>query len=173
MGPEVRLRKIGMFLALTFTISWTSAGILYFSEIEIGSLVGLITITALFMWAPGLAAIVTQRWYGESVLEFFGFSQVRSLWVLLAWVTPVALLILTVWLGSILPNVVFTTDFGAYLLDFGLPEAQVEEIMAQLEAFPVFLLPILFTIQGLFAGISINALAALGEELGWRGLCKY
>jgi membrane protease YdiL (CAAX protease family) len=84
-------------------------------------------------------------------------------------VTPVGLLALTVGIGALFPEVSFTTDYGAFLRDLGLPEEQVEASLAVLEELPVP--PVVFLVgQGLVAGVTINAVAALGEELGWRGL---
>jgi len=45
------------------------------------------------------------------------------------------------------------------------------EQLAELEAVEYPMNPVLLTlIQGLVAGITVNAIAAFGEELGWRGL---
>lgn len=142
---------------------------LYLAGIELGTVTGLVLVTILFMWAPAIAAITVQLWSGESIRRGCGLRIGRPLRVALAWVAPVALIAATIGVGVVLPTVSFTTDYGAYLLDLGLTQEQVNQTIAQLEAFP---LPpvILFTIQGLVAGLTINALAALGEELGWRGL---
>lgn len=165
----VNYRKVGTFLALAFSISWISAIVLYLAGIELGTVTGLVLVTILFMWAPAIAAIAVQLWSRESIRRGCGLKIGRPLRVALAWVAPVALIAATISIGVVLPSISFTTDYGAYLLDLGLAQEQVDQTIAQLEAFP---LPpaILFVIQGLIAGLTINALAALGEELGWRGL---
>jgi membrane protease YdiL (CAAX protease family) len=90
-------------------------------------------------------------------------------WVGLAWLTPVGLLALTIGIGVVFPDVSFTTDYRAFLRGLGLPEEQVEASVAVLEGLPVP--PFVFLVgQGLVAELTINAVAALGEELGWRGL---
>ena len=166
---RVHSRKIALFLALAFGISWTGATVLYLAGIELQTLGGAVLVIVLFMWAPAFAAIGTQLWYGESIREGCGLALGRLRWVALAWLTPVALVGATIGIGTLVPGVSFTTDYGAYLLDLGLTEEQVDEAVAQLDSFPV---PpaVLFVAQGLIAGLTINALAALGEELGWRGL---
>jgi hypothetical protein len=73
----------------------------------------------------------------------------------------------TIGIGTLLPDVTITTDYGTFLRGLGLPEAQIEASLAALEAVPI---PVSFVLQGPVAGLTINALAALGEELGWRGL---
>ncbi len=121
------------------------------------------------MWAPAFAAIGTQLWHGESIREGCGLALGRLRWVGLAWITPIALVAATIGTGIVLPGVSFTTDYAPYLLELGLTEEQAAEAVTQLEGVPVPL-AVLFVVQGLIAGLTINALAALGEELGWRGL---
>jgi membrane protease YdiL (CAAX protease family) len=121
------------------------------------------------MWAPAVAAILVQRWHGESIRAGCGLRRGRLRWVGLAWVTPVGLLALTIGVGALFPDVSVTTDYGTFLRGLGLPEEQVEASLGVLEGLPVP--PVLFLVgQGLVAGLTINAVAALGEELGWRGL---
>lgn len=167
-NERVHGRKVGEFLILTFGLSWTSALGLYLAGIEIGTLRGLILTTVLFMWAPAVAAIGVLFRYGESVRATAGLRLGRPGWLALAWVAPLGVIGLTIAVGTLLPGVSFTTDYAAILLDFGLTQEQVDAAVAELEAFPG---PpaLLLAIQGLAAGITINAIAALGEELGWRG----
>ena len=49
-----------------------------------------------------------------------------------------------------------------------LPPEQIEQMKESLDTLPINLIW-LTLIQGLIAGVTINALAAFGEELGWRG----
>ncbi|WP_176451367.1 CPBP family intramembrane glutamic endopeptidase [Halorubrum sp. Ea8] len=157
------------FLALAFGISWTSAAVLYLAAVDLGTLGGIALVTLTFMWAPAIAAIVVQWRSGESIRTGCGLRLGRLRWVGVAWVTPIALIAGMVGIGVLLPDVSFTTDYGAYLLDLGLTQQQADAAVAQLTATP---LPpvLLLVLQGLIAGLTINALAALGEELGWRGL---
>ena len=83
--------------------------------------------------------------------------------------TPVGLLALTVGFGTLFPEVLFTMDYGAFLGDLGLPAEGIDASLAVLEGLPVP--PVVFLVgQRLVSGLTINAVAALGEELGWRGL---
>ena len=168
-GDDVDGRKVGEFLALAFGLSWAVAAGLVLAGVEIGTLEWTFFLLVGFMWAPAIAAIVVQWRRGASVRTTCGLAVGRLGWVGLAWVTPVALLAGTVAIATTLPGVSFTTDYGAFLLEAGLPPEAVEEAVAELEALPV---PpaVLFVVQGLVVGLTINAVAALGEELGWRGL---
>ncbi|GAB6862469.1 CPBP family intramembrane glutamic endopeptidase [Haloplanus litoreus] len=168
--PErVRTRKVLAFLALTFGISWVGAIAFAVLGVDLGSLRGTVLVVAVYMWAPAVAAILTQRWVGDSIRIGCGLRRGRLRWIGLAWVTPVGLLALTIGFGALLPEVSFTTDYGAFLRDLGLPAEQIDASLAVLEGLPVP--PVVFLVgQGLVAGLTINAVAALGEELGWRGL---
>ena len=165
----VDTRKVGAFLALAFGISWTSAGALYVAGVELQTITGTVLVVALFMWAPAVAAILVQYRAAGSIRDGCGLHIGRIRWVAVAWLAPLVLVAATIGVGALLSGVSVTTDYGAHLLDLGLPQPQVDEAVAQLEAFPG---PpaLLFAVQGLGAGLTINALAALGEELGWRGL---
>jgi membrane protease YdiL (CAAX protease family) len=121
------------------------------------------------MWAPAIAALVTQLWSGDPIRTGCGLVRGRLRWSALAWLTPVGLLGVTIGIGTLLPDVTITTDYAPFLRGLGLPEAQIEASLAALEAVPIPV-PVFFVLQGLVAGLTINALAALGEELGWRGL---
>lgn len=166
---SVRPRKVLWFVAGAFGISWTSAVLLAVTGVELGSLQGTVFVVATYMWAPAVAAILVQWRYGESIRAGCGLRRGDPRWSILAWLTPVALLGLTITFGYLLPCVEITTDYGAFLRGLGLPEAQIEESLAVLEDIPIPI-PLFFVFQGLVAGLTINAVAALGEELGWRGL---
>jgi membrane protease YdiL (CAAX protease family) len=173
-GPHgtVRVRKVLTFLVLAFGLSWTGALVFALAGIDPGSLRGTVLVVVVYMWAPAIAAIIVQRRYGESVRAGSGLRRGRLRWVGLAWVTPVGLLALTIAIGVAFPDVSFTTDYGAFLRGLGLPDEQIDASLAVLEGLPVP--PAVFLVgQGLLAGLTINAVAALGEELGWRGLLLY
>jgi membrane protease YdiL (CAAX protease family) len=168
--PEsVRTRTVLAFLALAFGISWVGAIAFVVLGVDLGSLRGTVLVVAVYMWAPAVAAILTQRLVGDSIRTGCGLRRGRLRWIGLAWVTPVGLLALTIGFGALLPEVSFTTDYGAFLGSLGLPAEQIDASLALLEGLPVP--PVVFLVgQGLVAGLTINAVAALGEELGWRGL---
>ena len=165
----VNTRKVSAFLVLAFGISWTAAAMLYISGIEYGGITSTVLVVVFFMWAPAIAAIGVQLRYGDPIRRDTGFVRGRLRWVAIAWLAPIVLLAVTIGIGLLLPSVEFTTDYGAFLVEQGLSEDQIAESLAVLNEVPVPPI-VLFVVQGLVAGLTINALAALGEELGWRGL---
>ena len=71
---------------------------------------------------------------------------------LVAWILPVAIVLLTIFVNSLLPNCDFNTDMSSLI---------------PVEMNPTFLI-VTTIISGLFAGATVNALFAFGEEYGWR-----
>jgi membrane protease YdiL (CAAX protease family) len=169
LSGSVRVWKVPAFLGLTFGLSWLGAASFAIAGVDLGSLTGTVLVVVVYMWAPAIAAISIQRWDGESIRTGCGLRRGRLRWVGLAWVTPIGLLALTIGISVAFPGVSFTTDYGAFLRGLGLPEAQVEASLAALDGVPIPP-PVFFVLQGLVGGLTINAVAALGEELGWRGL---
>ncbi len=161
--------KVFAFLGLTFAISWTTALVFHLLGADLSSIQGTLLLVAFFMWAPALSALAVQRWSGQPIRASLGLARGRLRWSAVAWLAPVALLGLTILVGLAFPDVSFTTDHRAFLEDLGLPEEDIDASMALLEGLPVPPI-VLFIAQGLVAGLTINALAALGEEAGWRGL---
>ena len=100
-ASRIDSRKIALFLGLAFGISWTGAVAFSLSGIELETLTGVEFMLTVFMWAPAIAAIVTQLRYGESIREGCGLAVGRLRWVALAWLTPVALVGATIGVGTL------------------------------------------------------------------------
>ena len=160
---------MGQFLLLAFAISWTVAGLLYLIGIDLATIQGRLFGVIGIMWGPALSAIIVQRWSGGSIRSRCGLTVGKLRWVAIAWLAPAGLIPLAIGIGILIPGVTVASDLAAQLLALGLTEAQAQEAVEQLEAVPLPVLSILL-LQGLAAGLTINAVAALGEELGWRGL---
>lgn len=162
-------RKIVAFLTLAFAISWGAAGVMALVGIEYGSIPSVILLVVFFMWAPAVAAIVVQYRSGGPVWTACGLQLGNLGWVTVAWLAPVAFLAATIAFALLHPDVAVSTDYAAFMLEQGLTEEEAEEAATALEAVPIPPV-VLFVGLGLAAGVTSNAIAALGEELGWRGL---
>jgi hypothetical protein len=82
-GP-VQIRKVGLFLVLTFGISWTVAVLFAPVGHGLSTLQGTVLAVVGYMWAQAIAALVTQLWSGDPIrtgcgLVRGGFGGVRSL----------------------------------------------------------------------------------------------
>jgi membrane protease YdiL (CAAX protease family) len=167
--PSVDIRVVSGFLVLAFAISWGGLTVLHYADVDLRSSAGQGIGTIIFMGAPALAA-VTLLWFRRaSIREGLGLCLGRIRWVALAWLAPVGLTAVMIGIGLLLPDTAFTTDYSAFLLELGLTEVEAGATITDMEATGVPVV-VLLTGFGLVLGGTLFALAALGEELGWRGL---
>lgn len=166
---SVDIQIVLRFLVLTFAISWGGVTALYFADVDLGSSAGQGVGTIIFMGAPAFAAITLLRFRRVSIRKGSGLYLGRIRWVALAWVAPVGLTAAMIGVGLILPDTTFTTDYSTFLIELGFTEAEAVDTIAELETTGVPVV-ILLTGLGLVLGGTLFALAAFGEELGWRGL---
>jgi len=169
-GHTARQRVL-TFLSLTLGIDWSLVGLLYAAGVPFEGAT-VLAIGTVYMVVPAAVAIVlARRW--RVPLRRYGL-RLRWRWAfLLAFAVPMLLAVLTTALAVGL-------GFGELdlsgevmverIAEYAGPEmaAQAREQMAEL---PINVLLLGFLAAPL-AGITINGLFALGEELGWRGLLQ-
>ena len=162
----INRKKIFTFVILTILISWTAAGLFYLSGLEWSSFFAM-AFAIVYMFFPLLSTIIVQRFiYKQPVMKTYGVNTNINKWFLVAWGLPVLLTFATIGVSLLLPGVSYSSEMAgltSYLGDY-IPEDIVEEMLFSPVA--VFWLMLL---QGIIAGPTINAIAAFGEELGWRG----
>ena len=169
---ELRWRKIATFLAIAFGLAWTLALAFFACGGRLNS-IGFVVMGVGYMFTPALAAVVTNRLSSGSPRTDLGLRAPRVWPLLAAWITPVILVVAASGLSLLLPNVSFG-GIGAIYDNVApsLTPAQLTQLHAKLDHGPLAIpgvLPAFFILQALIAGISVNAVAAFGEELGWRG----
>ena len=172
---QKNIKKSLLFIALTFFLNFT----FIFAYFALGgkwimpyaALVG-----AIYMFVPMTVAIVVQKLIFKEPLKVpLGISWQINRWWLVAWFLPPVIAFATLGVSLFLPGVSFSPDMSGMAERFRhlLPPEQFEKIQKQMVDFPIPIHPFwLGLVQGLIAGISINALAGFGEELGWRGLLQ-
>lgn len=166
-------RKVLVFLALAYGLAWT----LGFSFLALGGRVGsgaFIAMAVLYMFTPAAAAFITQKSIWKEPLRDLGLRSPRLPWLVVAWLLPVLLMVFALALSLAVPGATLHSGLDALTgaLAAKLPPAQIADLRSQLEdtilAKPgVFLL--LSLVQVFATGPTINAVAAFGEEFGWRG----
>lgn len=170
----MNVKKLAAYLAVAFGLSWT-LGFLFFAN---GGRVGtgpFVAMGVVYMFTPAIAAVVAQKFVAGQPLKELGLRVPRLSWLIVSWLTPVVLVGLTILISTALPGVSLDLGLAAVYekLAATLSPAQLAEAHRKLDhgllAMPGALFAISF-LQALIAGPSINAAAAFGEELGWRGL---
>jgi membrane protease YdiL (CAAX protease family) len=125
----------------------------------------------LAMWVPFVVAAALTKWgFRLPLRPVLGLRLRPDRYYAAAWLLPVVVLGVALLLACALPGVDFSLSLAGYAerIAPALEAAQRAELERQIAEAP---LPpwLLVGGQALFAGLTVNALAALGEEAGWRG----
>ncbi|MFT4624641.1 MAG: membrane protease YdiL (CAAX protease family) [Myxococcota bacterium] len=159
-------QAIGVFYGLA-CLGAVLCGAAFWALTPLG--LGLLAAVAM-MWTPALAAVAARRWQGLPAAHALGLRWGRLGWSAAALIAPMGLYTLMVPVGLALPGVTWDPSTPGILsrLASALPPEQVELARTQLDALPLH--PAVIGLLALpVAGATVNALFALGEELGWRG----
>jgi membrane protease YdiL (CAAX protease family) len=167
------IQKATIFLCLTFLANYLMVTLyLYFGGKWV--MPWSLTIGVAYMFVPMLMAIVVQKLiYKEPLKEPLGISFKLNWWFLVAWMLPPVIAFATLGVSLLLPGVEFSPQMAGLMERFKsvfTPE-QLQQMEQQMTVFPIhpFWISLL---QGLVAGVTVNAVAGFGEELGWRGLLQ-
>jgi len=131
---------------------------------------GFVALAALMMWTPTVGAWAAQRAKGEALVEPLGLRPVLNRWLLIAVLAPLGLALLTTAFQLMMPGVSFNPDPASILSRVSgvMTPDQLAEATATLNQLPIH--PYwLSLLQAVGAGLTVNALFAFGEEVGWRG----
>lgn len=165
-------RRSLQFIALCFVLTWSIAFAFWAAG---GKWIGLpmMLVGAVIMWMPALAAIVLQKLVYREPLKDLGVTFRINSWWVLAWLIPLVGAMLAFGIGLLMPGTSYSPGMeGMYarFADLMKPE-DIALMREQVERAPVN--PFLMTLlQAMIAGVTVNALAAFGEELGWRGFLQ-
>ena len=164
--------KIATYLALAFGLAWGLAFAFFAGGGSINS-VAFVGMAVGYMFTPAIAAVVTQRLIWKGPMSELGLRAPRWHVMIVAWLAPLLLVFVAMGFSLLLPNVSFGGLDALYAnVTEKLSAQQLSQLHAKLDHSALALpgvLPALSVVQALVAGATINAVAALGEELGWRG----
>ena len=166
----LNVKKISIFILITFLLDWGMVLLFYSRGLAPGRR-GWIALGVGYMLIPGMTAVFVQKIiYSEKVKENFGISFKVNRWFLIGWIVPAAFAFLTFGISLLIPGVEYSPEMEGMFERFRevLNPDQMNQLKEQVDSMPVH--PIwMALLQGLIAGATVNALAAFGEELGWRG----
>lgn len=170
VNQPLDVKRIGIFLAFAFGIAWSVGLIIYLSGGIANSpalipgtqtTLALVLITVGYMWAPGLAHILTRWVTGEGWQGMRLAPRLKKGWGywLAAWVLPALLTLAGV--------AVFFAIFPRYF------DPSLSVIRSMLPAgqelpFSPMIIILLQLLQAILISPLVNSLFTLGEELGWR-----
>lgn len=163
--------ELRQFLVATFAINWLIAGAFYLSPYDYGGVVATIMAMA-YMLVPGIVAVVIDWRAGRQIRSSLWLSFGLNRWWAVGWVLMPLLAIAALGAAILVPGIGFDPGMEGLFDQLGafLSEEEVVEARDQVGDLPTGAFVALQLVQGLIAGATINAVFALGEELGWRGL---
>jgi membrane protease YdiL (CAAX protease family) len=164
------MRRAAIFIGLTFTVNWLFASLFWILGGRWGTPVG-IAFGAGYMFVPMLTALLLQKGvYRESVKEPLGISFRLNRWFLVAWLLPPAIALAAFGVGLLVPGVEYSPQMQGLFERFAplVKPEQMQQLKERMTALPIWL----GLLYGLLAGITVNAVAGFGEELGWRGFLQ-
>ncbi len=158
------------FLVLTFSLSWLLSLIFYLLGGKWNTTSGVL-IAVIYMFCPLVSVFIIEKvLYRNNIKETCGIRFNINIWFLIAWVLPLVLSFISFGVASLFPGVEFSPTMEGFFerLSKSMSEEQIQQIRQQMESLAVNPL-VLGIFQSLVAGATINAIAAFGEEIGWRG----
>ncbi len=130
-----------------------------------------ILLGVLYMFIPMIVAIFVKKVVQkEEIRNSLGISFRWNRWFLVAWFLPPIISIVAFLISLLLPDISFSPEMQGMFERFKgtVSEEDLALMQEQIQTLPVH--PIIIALlQGMIAGITINAIAGFGEELGWRG----
>lgn len=159
---EALLYVLGTFLATGFLVGTASLfGVKYEGP-------GALFLAVSAMAIPAIVSLVAWRGLLRRPIGALGFRPHFGLWYLAVLVFPLAVAFATLALSLLFSGVELDLDLSRQLAEAeaaGSPAAAALRALRALSVPPIAVM----VLSALPAGASVNALVALGEELGWRG----
>lgn len=166
-----KINQTTLFLILTFTISFLLAGIYKLTGGGSQDRTGFMILGIIYMFIPTIAVLIVKKLiHREKIASKLMISFKINKWFFVAWLIIPVLAFLTFGISLLFPDVIYSPDMSGMFSRFEsmMTPEQAEQMRASVESLPLH--PVWITLmQGLIAGITVNAIAGFGEELGWRG----
>lgn len=163
--------KTTLFLLLTFSISFSIAGVYWLLGFNGSDKIGFTILGVIYMFLPTLSVLIVKKWvYHEKISTELLISFKVNKWFLVAWLIMPIITFCSVGISLLFNEVTYSSEMAGFIkrMEPLMSPEQIEQMKLSIDAMPVnFLWIILF--QGLIAGLTVNAVAGFGEELGWRG----
>lgn len=159
------------FIFLTLGASWFLVGIFKFLSWKYNiQLHTTVLFGVIYMFVPLFSVLVLEKFKYKDIKEDCGINFNINGWFLVALFLPFIFSFASSSIAAFFPNVEISSNFEGFFerISKTLNKEQIAKMQQQLESVPFN--PLLFWIStAILASLSINALVAFGEEIGWRG----
>jgi len=154
-------RNAWLFTVCAYGLSWALAGAFLAVGKDLSDPSAKIFLVT-YMFGPACAAAILTKWRGGGQWRpCLGLSFSVNPWWVVAWLTPAIVAAMVIGVSTLLPDISLVSFADGVAARRGM--ALTPEQMAHIK--PLWIIVLI----ALAAGIIPNALAAAGEELGWRG----
>lgn len=166
-----KVNRTALFLMLTFVISFSLAGLYKLFGGQYESNLSRTILGVSYMFIPMICVIIVEKViYKEPLKANLLISFSINRWFFVAWLIMPVISLMAFSVSLLFPGVSFSPEMSGMVKRFEemLTPEQMEQMKNSMEALPVH--PVWISlVQGLIAGVTVNAIAGFGEELGWRG----
>ena len=123
-----------------------------------------------YMFMPALSIIILSKFFWKTPLKEWGIRRPRGRYLFLAWLFPIVLSVLTIGVSLLFPGVKFQPGMEGIIAKYAttLPSDAIDAMKTQISSLGL-LLPLIILAQAFVGGLTINTIAAFGEEYFWRG----
>lgn len=154
-------KRLKVFLYVCFGISIIAGGVFSCLVEDLLSDSGM-SFASAYMLIPTLSVLITQKICGEKLFSNVGVNFKINKWWIVAWLLMPVVNILAMFSSALLPGV--SLDPNSELVTKVIADMSAKEV--EIDGWGLLAITIF---SSMFAGLTINALFALGEELAWRG----
>ena len=166
-----KVNRTALFLMLTFVISFSLAGLYKLFGGHYESNLSRTILGVSYMFIPMICVIIVEKViYKEPLKANLLISFSINRWFFVAWLIMPVISLMAFSVSLLFPGVSFSPEMSGMVKRFEemLTPEQMEQMKNSMKALPVH--PVWISlVQGLIAGVTVNAIAGFGEELGWRG----
>ena len=134
-----KVKKVGVFIGITFTLSW-SIVLLFLIFGGKWSTLSAMIITIVFMFTPMISAILVQKFiYKEPLKRPLGMSFRPNRWWLVAWLLPPLIVFATMGTSLRVPGIDYSPEMAGFFERFrgNMPPEVFQQMKEQMTAFPV------------------------------------
>ena len=163
------MKKAIRFSIIVCLFSWAMAALAHWGfGMGADTPVGLMLFSTAYMFFPLITALVLQA-IDKEKFNHTGLVSFKIKWSwLVAWLLPLVMTLACIFINGLMPGVELKYNAEQLINQYHVPEDQQELVREQMGQIPAYLMIVVMLVSGLIAGITINAIAAFGEEFGWR-----
>ena len=173
-SERVGVQAVALYVALAYGWSWGLAGVYFGGGFAVEDALAFTVMGVAFMYGPAVGALVVKKLVRGRPLAEIGMRLAFNRWWLVAWLAPLALAGTAGAFSVFVPGAHFVISVEGVVEQVlatapaGVAtEGDTEEVRA-LGAW----LPLILVGGALFNGATVAAVAAFGEEVGWRGFLQ-